>query len=60
MIDNNTQKKPIQRIDKISGEIKNYESMQEAKRDGFHQGAISACCNGKVKSHKGFTWRFLS
>lgn len=34
-----------------------FESMMEASRNGFDQSAISACCAGKRKKHKGYTWR---
>lgn len=38
--------------------IKEYESMVKAKEDGFSQSQISKCCNGAVKSHKGYVWKF--
>lgn len=41
-------------------ELKIYPSQCEAKRDGYNQGAISACCRGKLKSYKGFYWMYLS
>ena len=37
-----------------------FPSTAEAQRQGFHQGNISACCNGIRQSHKGYQWRFLS
>lgn len=36
--------------------VKEWSSAQEAGRNGFSQGCISECCNGKRKSHKGFLW----
>lgn len=36
-----------------------FASTQEARRNGYCQQSVSACCNGKVKSHKGFEWRYL-
>ena len=36
-----------------------FPSTNEAKRQGFNQGAVSACCIGKRKSHKGYEWRYL-
>ena len=51
--------KPIERIDRITGEIKEYSGIGEAKRDGFRRQEISKCCNGKQKSHMRFYWRFL-
>ena len=35
-----------------------FESMMDAHRQGFQEAAISACCLGKRKTHKGYTWRF--
>lgn len=37
--------------------VKEWPSMREAGRNGFDQGAVSACCLGKLKSYKGFLWR---
>lgn len=41
-----------------SGEEKRYESGMDAVREGFTSSQISRCCNGKIKSHKGYIWRF--
>lgn len=38
--------------------VKQFASMQEAQRQGFSQGNISAVISGKRKSHKGHLWRF--
>ena len=35
------------------------QSATEAKKFGFHQGKICACCNGKQKQHKGYRWYYL-
>ena len=37
--------------------IKEWSSATEAGRHGFKQGAVSACCRGKLKQYKGFLWR---
>ena len=37
-------------------EIK-YNSMSDAKKDGFSSEKISLCCSGKRLSHKGYYWR---
>ena len=43
----------------LSGElIREWESTRECERNGFKQSAVSACCNGKLKSHKGFRFMF--
>ena len=36
-----------------------FQSTQEAGRNGFIQSNVSACCNGKSKTHKGFEWRYI-
>jgi group I intron endonuclease len=38
--------------------VKEWKSLSEAGRNGFDQGKISLCCNGKRKHHKYFIWRF--
>ena len=43
----------------LSGElIREWPSAMECGRNGFNQGAVSACCRGERKSHKGFRWMY--
>lgn len=35
-----------------------FESTMEADRNGFDSSHISACCIGKLRTHKGYEWRF--
>ena len=43
----------------LTGElIREWESTMECERNGFNQGNIVNCCNGKQKSHKGFRWEY--
>ena len=39
--------------------VMTFPSVNEAKRQGFNKGAVCACCNGKLKNHKGYTWKYL-
>lgn len=39
--------------------IMTFQSTAEAGKNGFNQGNISSCCTGKLRTHKGFQWRFL-
>lgn len=39
--------------------IMTFQSTMEAGRQGFNQGSVSKCCNGKRKTHKGYEWRYL-
>ena len=36
-----------------------FPSAMEAQRQGYNHSAISQCCRGKLKSHKGFIWRYV-
>ena len=41
----------------LDGEfIREWPSTAECGRNGFNHQLVSACCNGKRKSHKGFKW----
>ena len=43
----------------LDGEfIREWESTRECGRNGFCQSAVSECCNGKRKTHKGFRWEY--
>lgn len=39
--------------------VMTFPSTQEAGRNGFVQGNVSKCCNGKLPHYKGFTWRYI-
>lgn len=42
----------------LDGElVKEWASAFEAGRNGFDYSTIRACCNGKLKKHKGFIWK---
>lgn len=53
--------KKIKQIDINTGEtIRVWESSMEIKRNlGFDTGNISRCCNGKMKTYKGYKWSFI-
>lgn len=40
--------------------IMTFLSTREAGRNGFDQGAVSRCCNGKLPHYKGFEWKYLN
>lgn len=50
--------KPIIRTCIKTGEVKYYNSITEAKMDGFNNGHISSCCLGTRKQHKGYRWEY--
>ena len=43
----------------LSGDfIKEWPSTMECARNGFSQSAVCNCCNGKLKTHKGFRFMY--
>lgn len=36
--------------------VKIWESATECYRNGYERSNITACCNGKRKTHKGYRW----
>ena len=48
--------KPIIGVNCINGEIVEFQSANQAGRNGFHQGSIWQCLNGKQKTHKKYKW----
>ena len=42
-----------------SGEfVREWESIAECDRNGYNQGHVADCCQGKQKTHKGFIWKY--
>lgn len=39
--------------------VMTFPSANDAQRNGFYQGNVSNCCSGKIKSYKGYEWRYL-
>jgi len=43
----------------LAGElVKVWHSTMECGRNGFNHGNVAACCNGNLKTHKGFQWSY--
>lgn len=55
---NGKMSKPVIQLDKEGHTIKEYPTIQEAKRQGFDTSYISKCCLGKAHSHKGYIWKY--
>jgi hypothetical protein len=51
--------KPVQGTCLKTGIIINFSSISETGRNGFQVPNVSACCNGRIKSHKGYIWEFI-
>lgn len=39
--------------------VRVFESLGEADRNGFLKTSVSAACNGRLKTYRGFEWHFL-
>ena len=52
-------KRPVEGTCLLTGTKKVYPGGIYAEKDGFRRCAISRCCKGSIKSHKGFTWRYI-
>lgn len=50
--------KPVLQFSKTGDFIREWTSVMECERNGFDQGHVSECCNGKRKSHKGYIWKY--
>lgn len=54
----NYQKRKVSQYDLQGKFIRSFESIKEASSYGFNEGNIQACCVGRLKSSKGFIWRY--
>lgn len=52
------QRKVVLQYTKDGELIKEYEYLSQVLEDGFHIGNVGSVCNGKLKTHKGFVWKF--
>lgn len=50
--------KPVLQYDLEGNFIKEWPSIMECDRNGFNRGHIADCCQGKLKTYKGFIWRY--
>ena len=43
----------------LDGEfVREWKSTRECERNGFNHQHVAACCNGKLKTYKGFIWKY--
>lgn len=55
------QTKKVVQLDKNNNVIKVWDSARQASKSGeFKYKAISQCCNGDRKTHRGFIWKFYN
>lgn len=50
--------KPVKGENIQTGDIKRYKCLNDCKYDGFLVSCVSQCCNGIMRSHKGYRWWF--
>lgn len=51
--------KPVKQLTLDGVLVTIWPSIMEASRNGFNQGNICLCCNGRQNTHKGFKWAYL-
>ena len=51
-------RKKVYQYDLNGNLIKEWISVNDAGRNGYKPGHVSACCRGERKSHKGFIWSY--
>lgn len=60
LINNELLSKRVGRFSKEGELLEIYLSTKDAERKGeFTNQSISKCCNGKLKTYKGFIWKYL-
>lgn len=52
-------KKQVAQLDKDGRLLRVWSSTAECRSQGFSQGDVWMCCNGKQKTHNGYVWKFL-
>ena len=50
--------KPVLQLSLSGDLIREWDSIKECGRNGFNQGSVCLCCNGKQKTHKGFRFMY--
>lgn len=51
-------KKPVIAVNKETGEMMRFPSVNSTALKGFYPPSVSQCCNGIRHSHAGYKWRF--
>jgi hypothetical protein len=51
--------KPVMVIDKDGNHVLTIYGVKECKKYGFDSSHVSKCCLGKIKTHKGYTFRYI-
>ena len=51
-------KKPVLQYTLDGVFVKEWDSIRECGRNGFNSSQICKCCQGKIKTHKDFIWKY--
>lgn len=51
--------KKIIGINITNGDVKTYNSLNDAHRDGFKKSNLCLCCKGKIETYKGYKWSYV-
>jgi hypothetical protein len=49
----------VERIDMITGEVTEYNSLIDVERSGFDRRHVVKVCEGVYQKHKGYFWQYL-
>jgi group I intron endonuclease len=52
--------KAVERIDPVTGEMKEYSSITSAAKENFNISNVARCCKGERKIHKGYYWAYIN
>ena len=52
-------RKKVMAISLTENKVIIFQSMHQAEKLGFKNGAICLCCQGKNKQHKGYKWKYI-
>lgn len=55
---NSSVAKPVEMLDKELNLLKTYPSGSSTASDGFCPQCVNMCCKGKIKTHKGYVFRY--
>lgn len=51
--------KAVESIDMKTLEVRRYDSIRDAEREGYEGSSISKCCHGHIAYHRKKWWRFV-
>jgi hypothetical protein len=58
-INNPNKSKQVMQLTLDDKVVKIWDSTRECGRNGFDNRNVSKCCNGKLKTYKGFIWKYI-